>query len=159
MHSDNKQFPNIQKQTKFRPTEKLVSMAEYFTDKKMYFDWMYELVLDAVWRCDVKTVEELATELIHQDDVPLFYCAELNFWMAGVEICLQRVADVSLAWRWQVIWLTGPRNLPQHPTLCLCYCNYIIRDLNTYGHTLVEAIALDNKAQRAFEAFLHRVDH
>jgi hypothetical protein len=70
-------------------------MAERFADKKIYFDWMHELVLDAVWRYDVKTAEELATDLIHQDDLPLFYCAKLNFWMAGLEICLQRDADGS----------------------------------------------------------------
>jgi hypothetical protein len=74
-------------------------MVKCFTDKKIYFDWMYELVLDAVWRCDVKAVEELATDLIHQDELPLFYCAELNFWMAGVEIGFQRDADVrNLPW-------------------------------------------------------------
>ena len=57
------------------------------------------MVLDAVWHCDVKTVEELAADLIHQDELPLFYCAELNFWMAGVEIGLQRDADVrNLPW-------------------------------------------------------------
>jgi hypothetical protein len=60
---------------------------------------MYELVLDAVRRCDVKTAEEHATDLVHQDELPLFYCAELNFWMAGVEIGLQQDADVkNLPW-------------------------------------------------------------
>jgi hypothetical protein len=71
-------------------------MAESPQCKKMYFDWMYELVLDAVWRQDVTTVEQLATDLIHQDDLPVFYCAELYFFLAVVEIYLQRDANVSI---------------------------------------------------------------